>query len=131
MRTDVWGGYNALADREKVVAGRDGRSFKLGATRTCPAKRHRGQVQLTHHVLERHFRATRPEDVVGIHTTSLENLSRYGTAEVDHHGPESTSAEVNEKAALALYERARSLGLQPLLWDSNGKGGYHLDLLLR
>jgi hypothetical protein len=129
-RTEVWGGYNAVADREKVITRQDGTSYPLGATLTRPRKWLRGRVALTPDVLVRHFRAQGPLDVVGLHTTSPENTSRAGTIEADWHGATSTDPEVNWRAVRAWFDRLRGRGFHPLLWDSNGKGGFHLDVLL-
>jgi hypothetical protein len=129
-RTDVWGGYNAVVDRDKIVTRANGTAGPLGATTTRPAKSKRGKVVLTPALLERHFRARGPLDVVGLHTTAPDNTSKWGTVELDHHGPASNPAEVNFRAARAWSERLRGLGFRPLLWDSNGQGGFHLDVLL-
>jgi hypothetical protein len=131
IRTDVWGGYIPMADRGKELQRPDGTRYKLGTTCTRPARSRRGQVSLTTAILERHFRGRGVEHIVGAHTTSLDNLSRFGTVEVDHHGPESNSPDKNLKAALGWYDALRQRGFHPLLWDSNGAGGYHLDILLR
>jgi hypothetical protein len=120
VRDDVWGGYIPLAKRDQ-----------LGATCTRPAVAKRGQVRLTLAVLERHFRATRPEHVVGAHTTSLDNVSLLGTVEVDKHGDGGNDPAANWRAARGWWEQLCSQGFRPLLWDSNGKGGYHLDVLFR
>jgi hypothetical protein len=130
VRTDVWGGYNAIADREKVIRRPNGTAFKLGPTRTCPAKSKRGIVQLTLGIVEAHFRALRPEQVIGAHTTSPENFSKFGTVEIDRHSEDSTAPEINEQAALGWYQALRGRGFRPLLWDSNRAGGFHIDLLL-
>lgn len=128
-RTDVWGGYHPLADRNKQITLPDGNMRPLGKTTTRPARSRRGRVMLTPAVLERHFRATAPEYVIGLHTTSPENTSRWGAIEVDHHGPTSTPPAVNLAAALAWFHRLRGLGFHPLLTESNGRGGYHLLLI--
>src|SRR5439155_14738148 len=94
-RTDVWGGYHSLADRERIVTRADGTQGPLGSTTTLPAKAKRGRVFLTPAVLEAHFRATAPEHVVGLHTTSPDNTCRWGAVEVDHHGESSTPAAQN------------------------------------
>lgn len=128
-RTDVWGGYHSLENRIKHIVLPDGSTQSLGKTTTRPAKSKRGKVALTPAILEQHFRATAPEHVIGLHTTSLENTSRWGAIEVDHHGPTSTPPAVNLAAALEWYGRLRSLGFHPLLTESNGRGGYHLLLI--
>src|SRR5437588_6954843 len=50
-RTDIWGGYNRLCDRDKVITRGDGTTYTLGATTTRPARRDRGKVELTPTVL--------------------------------------------------------------------------------
>ncbi len=119
VRRDVWGGYLPLAEREKH-----------GKTCTRPAVARRGKVFLTLPVLVRHFRGERPEDVVGAHTTSLDNQSLFGTVEVDVHGESGNDPAATLRAVLAWHDALRERGFHPLLWDSNGAGGYHLDVLL-
>src|SRR5262249_38896645 len=97
---------------------------------TRPAVARRGQVSLTEAVLVRHFRACRPSEVVGLHTTSADNTSLWGAVEVDQHGEGGNTAEVNLGAVLAWYGRLRGMGFRTLLTDSNGAGGYHLRVLL-
>ena len=126
-RSDVWGGYNNVEERERVLP----RGGKFGTTRTRPDVKLRGQVLLDRIVLENHFRADLPSRVIGLHTTSPENTSRWAAADIDWHSPESTSPKVNLSAAVAWYEKLRSYGLSPLLTDSNGKGGYHLLVIFR
>jgi hypothetical protein len=129
-RCDVWGGYVDEADREKIVTFADGTTGALGKTLTRPAVRQRGKVFLTREIIARHFRAAAPRDVIGLHTTSPENTSRWGGPEVDWHGPESTSPAVNLAAAMAWHERLTARGFHPVLTDSNGAGGYHGPLVL-
>jgi hypothetical protein len=104
VRDDVWGGYIPLDLRDKEMARPDGSTYKLGATCTRPARSKRGLIKLTLGVLEQHFRATLPEHVAGIHTTSPENYSKFGTVEIDWHGPDSSSPETNWRAAQGWYD---------------------------
>jgi hypothetical protein len=48
--------------------------------------------------------------------------------DIDRH-KESDDTVVTLKAALTWFERARKYGLNPLLIDSNGAGGYHLSII--
>jgi hypothetical protein len=130
VRDDVWGGYTALNVRGKKAKRSDGKEYVIGKTITCPSPRKRGLVKLSLAVLERHFRATRPEEVIGAHTTSLANYSKFGTVEVDYHSENSNAPEINWRASLGWYRQLTERGLRPLLWDSNGAGGYHLDTLM-
>jgi putative DNA primase/helicase len=129
-RVDVWGSYNSLSDREKVVS-RNGSTTKLGPTTTRPPRIRRGRVLLTETVLVRHFSARGPEDVVGLHSTSPENTSLWGALDLDAHCEGGDAAGRNLAAAMGWYARAVAMGFRPLLSSSNGAGGYHLRLLLR
>jgi hypothetical protein len=116
-RRDIWGGYYRT---------RNARGEWVTATMTCPRVADRGRLDLAAAVLLQHFRATRTRDVVGLHTTSRENTSRWGGIDIDKHGDGGNDPAANLAAAVAWYERLRGLGFVPLLTDSNGRGGYHL-----
>jgi putative DNA primase/helicase len=111
-RADIWGAY-----------------IPHNGPITCPAVAQRGQRYLSPELLARHYRATGPEHIVGLHSTSTSNLSRWGAVDIDQHGETSTPAALNFAAALHWYERLRGLGFTPLLTDSNGAGGFHLRVL--
>src|SRR5262245_46770734 len=80
-RRDVWGGYHPKADRGKVYTKPDGTRAELGTTTTRPARSKRGHIMLNEAVLARPYRGAAVEHVVGLHTTSPENTSRWGAAE--------------------------------------------------
>jgi hypothetical protein len=123
-RTDAWGGYRAMEERGKPYKGRDGKEKKFGRSLTRKGRLTRGGH------LVRHFRATAPEHIVGLHSTSPQNTSRTGAVDIDWHGPGSTAPQVNRAAGLAWYRRLVVLELAALLTESNGEGGCHLELLL-
>jgi hypothetical protein len=129
-RRDAWGGYHRVAERGREYTDKDGAVKTLGRVTTRPLPRDRGKVLLTKEVLVRHFAAEAPEHVVGLHTTSPENTSRWGAVEVDQHGDGGNSPEANFAASLAWHDELIRRGFRPLLTDSNGRGGYHLRLLL-
>jgi len=104
-RLDAWGGYNTA-----------GQVTRRG--------------NLTFDVLARHFQARNAADIIGLHTADANNRSLGGALDIDQHGDDSSRAEVNRFAALHWYNSLVSLGFYPLLTGSNGKGGYHLRLLL-
>jgi hypothetical protein len=109
-RHDAWGGYPQT---------------------TRPARRLRGQVFLERGHIVRHFAEPRRENIIGLHSTSPDNLSRWGGVDIDWHGETSTSPELNLRAALAWYEKLAVGGFKPLLLDSNGSGGFHLLAIFR
>ena len=82
-RTDVWGGYFS----KKLDDG----TTKTEQT-TRPAKVRRGAVTLGKAHLIQHFKATTTKHVVGCHTTSPENTSRFGAVDIDWHGEGGNSA---------------------------------------
>ncbi len=130
-RTDVWGGYHPFKDRGKQYKDKKGNDCELGTTTTRPNKKVRGRVLLTQYLLQRHFSATIPELIVGLHTTSPNNTCRWGALEIDVHGESvSVSPEATLAAGIAWHDQLRDLGLTPLLTGSNGRGGCHLRFLL-
>jgi len=120
-RTDVWGAYGMVPKRDGTRA--------FGAW-TAPAKADRGKVQLTPKVLERHFLGRSRYDVVGLHTTTLSpegvHTSLFGALDIDNHEKSPEIAERNLETARRALDAFRARGLEPLLEDSNGAGGYHL-----
>jgi hypothetical protein len=127
-RVDVFGGYLPI-DRRGPRTLPGGKVVNHLGPITRPAVQQRGMVVLSDALLVRHFRAAAPEDVLGLHSTSADNTSRWGAVDVDHHGATSSPPEANLAAALHWYGCLRTLGFLPLLTDSNGKGGYHLRAL--
>jgi Primase C terminal 2 (PriCT-2) len=112
-RRDISGGY---------YVGED------GAVKTTTSK-----DELTHERILRHYRATRTEDVLGLHTTALVAvekdvracLSFCLTIDVDHHG-EGPALNANLQAVQAWRDVLAKLGFHPLVTDSNGRGGFHI-----
>ena len=129
MRREVWGGYRPLAERGRAYTAADGTRKRLGTPTTHPRLCDRGRVLLTRDVLVRHFRGAAPEHVIGLHSTSADNGCRSAAVDLDSHGPTSTAAEVNLRAALHWHDVLAGLGFRPLLSDSNGAGGFHLRIL--
>jgi hypothetical protein len=126
-RIDAWGAYRPLAERGQEYTASDGTRKKLGNSYTAPRHQYdRNKVLLSREVLVQHFRGESPEHIIGLHATGPDKLSRWGALDIDLHDQSTVSLETNLGAALAWYDRLRSLGFTPLLSDSNGKGGFHL-----
>jgi hypothetical protein len=81
--------------------------------------------------LRRHFQAREARDIVGLHTAGADNLSLGGAIDIDQHGNDPVKAEANISAAVHWFAVLRFGGFHPLLTGSNGRGGFHLRLLLR
>ena len=112
-RTDIHGRY--LARDRRRVDPRTGRALNAY---TCPA-------ELTHRLLVRHFEAAGLGELVGLHTTALDETCRWIVVDFDAHGDGDDPAG-NLAMALDVFGSVRGHGFDALLLDSNGAGGYHL-----
>src|SRR5204862_209054 len=122
-RRDPWGCYRPGEDVGRAFVRADGTAGRLGAQTTA-----RGRLTRRH--LVRHFRPRGRADILGLHPADAGNLARWGALDIDWHGPRSAAPEVNRRAALAWYAGLARRGFRPLLTTSNGRGGYHLRVLL-
>ncbi len=128
-RKDVWGQYSVLTPAERR---RSGRAYKA---MTLPVPDKRGDDMVTIDKLTRHFasRHLRKPQIIGLHAKSKEATSRWMAIDIDLHNPDETAAEDharrNLNAALAWLRRFQDLGHDPLLFDSNGFGGFHIWVL--
>jgi hypothetical protein len=68
--------------------------------------------------------------VVGTLPADAGNGALYGGLDIDNHDDDPATARANRKAARHWYGRLAGMGFRPLLTDSDGKGGYHLFVLL-
>ncbi|MEM7785047.1 MAG: hypothetical protein AAF623_16980 [Planctomycetota bacterium] len=118
-RTDIWGRYLAPKYR--------GEEQKNKAI-TAPFQRERGKIFLQVSSLIKHFKAKDGGGVLGLHSASKEGTSRWMAIDIDLHDDDdlSVTREGNYVAALAWRDQLVKFGLDPLLTDSNGKGGFHL-----
>jgi len=115
-RRDVWGAYLSV---ERRTHNR--------STYTAPGKSWRGSWQLNATRLRRHVLAESVGHVVGLHSTSAEDTSRWGAFDLDAHGPQSEGdASALTLAAAALAAQLDAAGAVPIIEDSNGAGGYHV-----
>ncbi len=116
-RTDVWGRYVRRAgDEETHVV-------------TVPFRDERGKVFLDHESLRKHFQMRKPAGQLGLHSTSSDLTSRWLAIDIDLHDIDETStvsAAGNLAAVRAWQQHLSQQGLDSVLMDSNGAGGYHL-----
>ncbi len=104
IRTDVYGKHYVRKD---------------GASGRCIIKE-----PLERPVLLRHFSKSDP--IVGVFTTSVDDLCRFLVIDIDCHDGNSQVAKGNHQFAVKLYSDLEQSGFAPLLLDSGGKGGFHL-----
>jgi hypothetical protein len=122
-RTDVWGRYLAEKYRGQPITG-TARNKAI----TAPFRQERGKIFLAPSSLEKHFRAKDGGGVLGLHSSSSDGTSLWFAIDIDLHDDDdlSVTREGNFVAAKAWWNRLREMGFDPILFDSNGKGGYHL-----
>lgn len=120
-RTDVWGRY--LPKRNRRM--KDG---VLNHAITAPFRDERGKVFLDQESLEKHYRTTHVGGVLGLHSASVDHTSRWLAIDIDLHDEDelSVTPQGNFVAARAWYQRLVEMQFDPLLLDSNGRGGFHL-----
>lgn len=121
-RRDVWSQYTIKNDRISVVMLPIKERRKLGTD----------MVTLTK--LERHFSGRSPAHLIGLHSISDHATCKWFAVDVDLHDENVRDAdEIIEANKAAIFEWARRLrekGMDPLVLDSNGEGGFHIWVLL-
>ena len=125
-RTDVWGRYLPQKYRGTSSTGN-----QKNKAITAPFKQERGKIFLQQSSLEKHFRAKDGGGILGLHSCSSDGASKWLALDIDLHDDDdlSVSPEGNFVAAKTWYKQLQELGFDPLLMDSNGKGGFHLLVL--
>ena len=116
-RTDVWGRY---------VRGKSDDAVQVV---TAPFSAERGKVFLDHDSLRKHFRTHQSGGQLGLHSASKDLTSRWLAIDIDLHDSDddlSVSPHGNLAAARVWRQSMVEQGLDPLLMDSNGIGGFHL-----
>lgn len=126
-RTDVWGRYLKQQYRGTTNTG----SAKNKAI-TAPFRQERGKIFLQVTSLEKHFKAKDGGGILGLHTSGSDQSSRWFALDIDLHDDDNLSItpEGNFVAATGWYRQLQEMGFDPLLMDSNGRGGFHLLVLL-
>jgi hypothetical protein len=121
-RTDVWGRY---------VKRRGNDGEESTAVITAPFRDERGKVFLDTDSLRKHFKVRSGVGVLGLHSASADQTSRWFAIDIDLHDEDdlSITREGNFAAAQAWHRQLVEQGFDPLLLDSNGIGGFHLLVL--
>jgi len=130
-RKDVWGQYSVLTPSEQKKTNRSYKAMTLPAV----SQRGDGEDRVTLDKLTRHFasRRLRKPQLIGLHAKSKESTSRWFGIDIDNHAEDATSgddlARRNLNATVGWYRKLQQMGYDPLLFDTNGAGGYHLWVL--
>jgi hypothetical protein len=121
-RRDVWSQYTLKDGKIRV--------FML----PVPERRKLGTDMVTITKLQRHFQGKSPAHLIGLFSISDHSTCKWFAVDVDLHDETVANAgeiaEANFAAALEWAEKLRSMGMDPMLLDSNGVGGYHVWVLL-
>lgn len=129
-RKDVWGQYSVLTPSERR---REGKAYKA---MTLPRKDMRGNDMVTLDKLTRHFasRHHRKPQIIGLHAKSKEATSKWFGIDIDMHDADKTDAEDHARrnlvGAVNWWKELQTAGYDPLLFDTNGNGGFHIWVLL-
>ena len=103
---------------------------KYAINRHGKSKKWKEDGQVDQRLLERHFAQDTAQ--IGLYTTSIDDQCRWLAIDIDcHDGDDSGVGSNNQRFALYLYQKLVDLGFQPLLIDSNGRGGFHLFVLFQ
>jgi hypothetical protein len=120
-RRDVWSQYTIKNDKVSVVM--------------LPIKERRklGTDMVTINKLERHFMGKAPNHLVGMFSISDHATCKWLAIDIDLHDESVANAdeiiEANKTALFAWAWRLRAQGMDPLVMDSNGVGGFHIWVL--
>lgn len=121
-RRDVWSQYTLKDGKISVVMLPVAERRKLGTDMVTVTKLHR------------HFSGKSPAHLIGLHSISDKATCKWFAIDVDLHDPSVPNADEiaqsNFEAAVTWAERLRELGMDALLFDSNGAGGYHVWVFL-
>jgi hypothetical protein len=101
-----------------------------------PRKRTNGEEtrtlvgQLTDKQITAHYAANDPAQVIGLASSSDSRTSLWLAVEVERHGKDDpVTPGVNFQAALRWHEMLQTVGLDPILEEIDGVGGYRLLVL--
>ena len=121
-RRDVWSQYTIKNDRISVVM------------LPIKARRKLGTDMVTITKLERHFSGRSPAHLIGLHSISDHSTCKWFAIDIDLHDESVANAdeiiEANWAATMAWAGKLREMGMDPLVLDSNGAGGFHIWVLL-
>src|SRR6476646_4121286 len=93
-----------------------------------------GAEMVTMNKLRRHYSGRAISHLIGLHSISDHSTCKWFAIDIDLH--DETVADADEvavnnlAAAMEWSMKLRELGMDPIVFDSNGVGGYHIWTLL-
>src|SRR5204863_2732991 len=121
-RRDVWSQYTLKDGKIRVVM------------LPIPERRKLGTDMVTLNKLHRHFCGQSPAHLIGLHSILDHSTCKWFAVDIDLHDESvpgaDEMAEANLAAAMEWADRLREMGMDPMVMDSNGVGGYHVLVLL-
>ncbi len=121
-RRDVWSQYTIKDGRISVVM------LPIAERRAA------GTDMVTLKKLQRHFAGESPGHLIGLHSISDHATCKWFAIDIDLHDENVLNADevaaANFAAAIAWASRLRAQGMDPIVFDSNGVGGFHIWVLL-
>lgn len=130
-RKDIWGQYAVLTEGERKSSGKGYKAMTLPQVSMRDGSDHVTIDKLTRHFSSRHYR--RPQ-LIGLHAKSEDSTSKWFGIDIDMHELDKTTAEEHARrnlvGALEWVDQLQGMGYDPLLFDSSGRGGLHLWVLL-
>jgi hypothetical protein len=121
-RRDVWSQYIVKNGEVSVVM--------------LPVKERRksGAEMVTMNKLRRHYSGRAISHLIGLHSISDHSTCKWFAIDIDLHDESVANADdiaaANLAAAMEWTGKLREIGMDPILIDSNGVGGYHIWTLL-
>jgi hypothetical protein len=121
-RRDVWSQYTVQRGEVRV--------YML----PVPERRKLGTDMVTLEKLSRHFSGKQVGHLIGLHSISDHSTAKWFAIDVDLHDEKAINADEmarnNFTACMTWCGKLQADGLDPILMDSNGVGGYHIWTLL-
>lgn len=121
-RRDVWGQYTLREGEVGFV------------TLPIPERRGTGSDMVTMQKLRRHFSGRAVSHLISLHSISDHDTCKWFAVDIDLHDPTVMNADElaadNLAAALGWARRLREQLFDPCVIDTNGRGGYHVLVLL-
>jgi hypothetical protein len=104
--------------------------FAYYKTPTGKADGAKADKPVTIDLLKSHFSAVTTAGLIGLYTTSIDDRCKSLTIDLDRHDDDKHEVAVrNTTFAQHLHDQLKELGFEPLLIDSNGMGGFHIQVV--